>query len=420
MSAMTHAFAVAWKEIQLILRDRGGLAILFVLPVMLSAFLSSMNMLADQEDAEEAIQIEIILVNLDRGIFGEQLEGAITQINQLAVESMTNASEAEERVARGEVVAAVVIPSDFSEKIDAYIPNTVDVIVDPAEPQGSSIVAGIMNQAVGEVTIWGEVQFGVHSILDESGVLAQASPPEQQAIAAQTLGAIMTRLGEMRRNPAIAVVSKSLEGETAEGWLESFFAYIFPGFTVMFVFFIVGAIAESLLREREVGTMRRLLAAPILPRAVIGGKILAYMLLACAQVVVIFAVGTMLVNMPLGESPLGLVVVTLSVAFVATAMGTTVASLARSAKQADSIGRVLGFVLAGIGGAIPLALTPTSRVEGFMGTLAKLTPHGHAVEAYYSLMAEDASVMEVLPEVGVLLAMGLVFFSYAVWRFKFE
>jgi ABC-2 type transport system permease protein len=419
MNVINNALAVAWKEIQLILRDRGSLAILFLLPVMLSAFLSNMNMLANQEEAEEAIQIEILLVNLDTGEFGDQLEGAIIQIDQLAVESLASSSVAEERVAKGEAVAAVVIPSDFSEKVDGYIPNIVEVIVDPAQPQGASIIAGIMNQVVGEITIWGEVQYGVNTLLGESE-LAGASIPEQQAVAAQTLGAIMTRLSEMRRNPAIEVVSESLGGVMAEGWLESFFGYIFPAFTVMFIFFIAGAIAESLLREREVGTMRRLLAAPIPPRAIIGGKMLAYMLVACAQVVVIFAVGALLVNMPLGDSPLGLVVLTLAVAFTATAMGTAISALARSASQADNLGRVLGFVLAGIGGALPIVSTPMTRSEGVLGTLSQFTPHGHAVEGYYRLLTENAGLVDVLPEVGILLGIGMVLFLFAVWRFKFN
>jgi ABC-2 type transport system permease protein len=420
MSALAHALAIAWKEIQIVVRDRGSLAILFLLPVMLSAFLSNMNIMANQEEAEEAIQIEILLVNQDTGVFGEQLEGAILQIPQLAVEFLASATEAEDRVSKGEAVAAVVIPPEFSRKVDGYIPTAIEIIIDPAQPEGASIVTGIMNQAVGEVTIWGEIQYGVRTIVDESGQLARASTPEQEAVAAQTLGAIMTRLGEMRRNPAIAVVSESLEGVEDKGWLESFFAYVFPGFTVMFIFFIVGIVGESLLHEREVGTMRRLLAAPIPPRSVIGGKILAYMLVACAQVVVMFAVGAVLVNMPLGESPLGLVVVSLSVAFVATAMGAALAALVRSAKQADNLGPVLGIVLAGIGGALPLSVAPVSRTEGAMAVLAKFTPHGHAVEAYYSLMADNASLADVLPEVGILLGMGAVFFAFAVWRFRFN
>jgi hypothetical protein len=35
-------------------------------------------------------------------------------------------------------------------------------------------------------------------------------------------------------------------------------------------------------------------------------------------------------------------------------------------------------------------------------------------------MAENGTLIDILPQVGVLLAMGVVFFGIAVWRFRFE
>jgi ABC-2 type transport system permease protein len=97
-----------------------------------------------------------------------------------------------------------------------------------------------------------------------------------------------------------------------------------------------------------------------------------------------------------------------------------VAALSGTAQQADNIGTVLGFVLGGIGGCIAMSATPLTRADGFMGVLSNLTPHGHALEGYYRLMAENATFVQILPEIGILLAMGVVFFLVARWRFRFE
>jgi ABC-2 type transport system permease protein len=115
-----------------------------------------------------------------------------------------------------------------------------------------------------------------------------------------------------------------------------------------------------------------------------------------------------------------LIVMTLAVAFNATAFGLLIASLAKSAKQADSIGTVLGFILGSLGGAIAFSPTPFYRSGGVIGTLASLTPQNHGVEGFYRLMAENASFVQVLPQVGILLGMGIFFFAIALWRFKFE
>jgi len=72
-----------------------------------------------------------------------------------------------------------------------------------------------------------------------------------------------------------------------------------------------------------------------------------------------------------------------------------------------------------LGGCIAISPTPLTRTQGFMSVIARLTPHGHAVDAYYSLMAEKAGLIDVLPQLAVLLVMGAAFFLIAVWRFRF-
>ena len=420
MNAISHILSVAWKEIQLIAKDRGSLAVLFLLPLLFGSLYGSINLQMAGNGNDPTILLNICLVNEDAGIFGEEVAKALGGIDELEIETFDTVAEAEQRVAEGEAAAAIVIPADFTQQINAYTPTSIEVIVDPAQPESASIVTGIMNQVVAEVTIWGEVQYGIRTILDESGVLAEASAEVRRAVEAQNLGVIMTRLNEMRRNPAIVVTSEDLEGAQIEGGITLFFALMFPGFTVMFAFFTVGMSGASLLNEREAGTLRRLLAAPIPRGAIIAGKMLAYMMLVCLQVVVLFGVANVFFDMPLGKSPVALVLLTLVLALVATAMGMLVAALSKTAKQADNTGMVLGFVLAGIGGCIAMSPTPISRTEGFMSVLSKLTPHAHALEGYYSLMAENATCAQVLPEIGILLAMGVVFFLIATYRFKFE
>jgi len=190
--------------------------------------------------------------------------------------------------------------------------------------------------------------------------------------------------------------------------------------TVMFIFFIVAMSGGTLLAEREGGTLRRLLTAPLPRGTILAGKMLAYMLLACMQVVVMFAVASLVFGTPLGRSPGGLIILALVVAFTASAMGMLLAALAKTAKQAGSIGVILAFVLAGVGGALAISPTPFYRSGGFIGIISSLTPQNHAVEGFYRLMAENASLVQVLPQIGILLGMGILFFAVALWRFRFD
>jgi ABC-2 type transport system permease protein len=419
MKSIYYTISVAGKEIRLIVADRGLLAVLLLLPILLGSLFAGLNLMVANEEGDPNILLEVILVNEDPGIFGGEVAKSIKSIEQLNVDQTGTVSAAEQSVAEGDVAAAIIIPADFSEKIDSYTPTNIEVIIDPAQAETASIVTGIMNQVVAEVTIWGEIQYGIRNIMSASDLLAEASPEELRGIEAQNLGVIMTQLNELRRNPAIAVISENLEGIAVESGIGLFITFLFPAFTVMFIFFIVGSESASLLQEREAGTLRRLLAAPLPRWTVIAGKMLAYGLLVCTQVVLLFTLGHLAFDISLGRDPFALVAITLAVAFVAVSMGMVVAAFARTAKQADNVGMILAFVFAGIGGAFP-TWPPMFRSEGFIGVLSKFTPHAHALEGYYSVMAENAGFTQILPQLGFLLLMGLVFFLVAVWRFRFE
>jgi ABC-2 type transport system permease protein len=101
-------------------------------------------------------------------------------------------------------------------------------------------------------------------------------------------------------------------------------------------------------------------------------------------------------------------------------LGVMVAALSKSERQADAIGMVLGFLLAGIGGCIQIGVLPTYRMEGFLGTLSKFVPHSYALDAYRVLMIEGGTTADVLPQIAILLGFALVFFTIGVWRFKYE
>lgn len=419
MNSIYYTLSVTWKEIQVIAKERAWLVILFLLPLMIGSFMGGANLVMSRTEGD-VLLLEVGLVNQDKDTFGIEMTKVIHSIEQLQVTDYNDAAEAEQQVAKGKAAAAIIIPADFSQQINNYTPTSVEVIVDPAEPESANIVTGIVKQVVSEFSIWGEVQYGVRSILEEAGILTIAGPQEARAIEAQNLGVIMTRINEMRTNPVIDLSIEAQAGADTPASMGSFFAYLFPGLTVMFIYFIVAMAGSGLLTERETGTLRRLMTAPIPRGAILVGKMLAYMLLACMQVVVVFTVAGVGFGTPLGSSPLGLVVLTLVVAFNAAALGMLVAAISKTSKQADSIGVIMAFVLAGLGGALAMSPVPTYRSGGFMGFIASLTPQNHAVEGFYRLMAENASFIQVLPQIGISLGMGIVFYLIALWRFKFD
>jgi ABC-2 type transport system permease protein len=287
------------------------------------------------------------------------------------------------------------------------------VILDPVQQNYGGLVTGLLKYVVSPVLLQGEIRYGIRSVINESGAFKDAPADILQAIEAQSFGVIMTQLMELNASPLIEVISEDVTGvEVTPEWNP--FTYTTPAFTVMFAFFLTSMAASSLLREKEEGSMRRLLASPIQRGAILAGKMLAYAIVVCMQVIVLFSVAHFVFDMPLGN-PLALFVITAPLALTATGLGMLLAALVKSAKQADSIGNILAFVLAALGGC----LSPFFLQGGMMGMLSRLTPHAHAMIAYMDIMNEGATWLNVLPQAGILLGFALVFYLIASWRFKF-
>ncbi len=401
------ALAVGWKELQVLSKDRGQLAVLFLMPVMFASVIGSAF-------GGGAPEIEVYVVNQDTGPYGASMVEALQGIEALRVTELESVEQADRQVADGEALAAVVIPADLSRKIDAHEGTGVRVIVDPTQQRYGSIVTGIMNDVVTPAIYQGEIQYGIRAVMDDSEAFDQTDPQTRGMIEAVSLGVVMTQLQEALENPQIGVEATDLAGVETES-LSSAYSYTTPSYAVMFAFFIVGTIAASIMSEKEEGTFRRLLASPLRRGSLIAGKMLAYMVVVSLQVMVVFGVGSSLFGVPLGRSPLGLLLLTTVLALAATSLGMLVAALARTRSQAEGVSMVLGIVLGAVGGAA-VPIPP----KGFLHLLSQFTPHAHAIEGYVQLTAFGAGVVEVLPQVGLLAAVGAGFFLIAIWRFRFE
>lgn len=417
---ISEILAVAWKDIQLLFKDKGALAVLFLMPLILAPIMAAptLTMREMQEttpEGEPAFSVGAFLVNQDSGVYGEQIATALDDLPMLDLTTLVSVQEADEGVAAGDQPVAIVLPADFSQKIMANEPSTVLLIADPTQTHLANLVTGIINQAVAEVGILAELQYGIRAVLAQSGVLEEADPALREAAEAQVLGVIWTQAQEMRQNPLITVRNENLAGdESGDDWDP--FAFFVPGSAVMFAFFIVPFVGAALLQEKERGSFRRLLASPIRHSSIIGGTMLSYSIIVFLQVILLFTLGIAAFNMPLGNSPVALVIATLFTALAATSLGLLVGAVAKTSKQAETIGIILGFALMALGGCI----MPLYNAEGFIGILSNLTPHAHALQAYRGIVVDNATLVQVVPHLGILAVFAAVFFALAVWRFKFE
>lgn len=431
MNVLLNSLRMARKDLKILFKDRGQLVVLFLLP-LLFALMLGLPYAAERDPltttGESKLSISAYVVNEDIGPYGAQLEEALLNIQPLRILRSRSVDQADEKVAAGEAPAAIIIPTDFSARIDANLPTRIQLIKDPTHQAEAQAVAGILNEVLSEFSVRAEIEYGIRAVFAKTGALQDADPEMVRAAHAQTMGVVWTAVQEIRQNPTITVKREDLAGEqrilTVSGIA---FSITIPMFATMFAFFLVGFMAESILKEKEAGSFRRLLAAPIHRSTVIAGKTLAFVGVVFLQMLVLFGIGRTFFDMPLGDSPLGLLALTLALALAATGLGMLVGSLARTSKQAGNIGMLLGFVLYFASGFFAFTINISGgtadvsyQPEGFRFYISQLSPHAHAIEGYIELMLHGAGLLEILPNILALFGFAVVFFLIAMWRFKYD
>ena len=415
-----HAiFSVAWKDLQILLKDRGFLVVVIFLPSVFSVLFGSINQKA-MNDERSSITLPVALVNQDQGPYGEQIDKILNGIESFDIQTPETTQAAEQLVRDSKVMAAILIPASLTDNVNNYKPSTIVVMIDPTQESYARLIPGIMKDVISPIALMGELSYGIRTILADLPAYQQADENTRRGFEAQELAANMAAVQKMQAEPWISVEAKTSQGKDLIILPNNMFAMVVPSFTVMFAFFIIGALAADLLQERQVGTLRRLIAAPMPRWTIITGKMLAYLGIVVGQVTLIFGAANLLFDMPLGKSILGLLVLTVAMGLAATGLGMMIAAISKTDRQADTGGTLLGFVLAGLGGSISFSAVPLYQSGGIMEVISKFTPHAHALNGFNMLLVGGKGLVDILPEAGILLGFALVFMLIASWRFRFE
>jgi len=432
-----QVFALTVKDLKILFRDRGGMITLFAMPIMFILVMSVALQNAFQTGSRDR-PVELLVVNQDRGAtyidggqarLAEEALQALAQVEGLRLVSEVNGTpltreKAEALVADGEYLMALAFPPDFSARAVAAVgdpdapPPTVTAVVDPAA--GTQLVAPVeaaVRAVLNRTVAYAQAPYRIRQALVEA---TTELPPEQAPLVAgvgQALSARLIQTYDLGQIGGQAEVR--LEKEVPAAFhiekLPNAVEQNVPGYTVFGVFFIVSVLAGSILNEKEVGTFRRLMVAPLPRAALLLGKLLPYYLVNLIQVALMFAIGRLAFGMNLGRDPLALVILTLATGAAATGLGLLVAALGRTRQQIGGISTLLVLVLAAVGGA----LVPVFVMPDLMQLLARVSPHYWALRGYQDVIVRGLGTQAVLPEAGVLLGFAAAFYGAAVARFRF-
>jgi ABC-2 type transport system permease protein len=182
---------------------------------------------------------------------------------------------------------------------------------------------------------------------------------------------------------------------------------------LLFLFLTALTGSAALIETRRLGVSRRMLATPTRPATIIAGEAAGRLAVAIMQGILIMVGSALVFGVNWGD-PVGAALLMTSFALLASGAGLLMGATARTPQQSLAFGLLLSLGLAALGGTMmPLDLFPST-----MRTVAHLTPHAWAVDGFTDLVRHGAGVVDIVPQLGVLLAAAAVLMALASWRLR--
>src|SRR5690625_1958769 len=149
---------------------------------------------------------------------------------------------------------------------------------------------------------------------------------------------------------------------------------IVPGYTVMFVFFILISMVSSFLKDRELGMVARLASTPLTVQNYLLGKWIPYMTIVWIQIVILLTFGKIVYNIPL-EQLLLIFMLSVILAFTSTGIGLLIALMVQTENMSIALTQIIALGGAFLGGLwVPLEMMP-SFLQGIAKTLPQYWGH---------------------------------------------
>jgi len=393
---MFKIFSSIRKEFLLLVSDKVGLALMFVMPLLLVFIITII-----QDSAYKIVnenEIPMLVVNHDQGNGGEKLVNLLTSSRLFKIDTLNNLPESalkKELLARGKMIALFIPPNftsglesntgqishmmmaDMGLETDSASNRTEKLPVlsfyhDPVLQENySASVLGVVDSYLGtiEKTMMIERIYADMDIASKSVKLSEKMASNRVKI-----------------NQIVATNSDSVAVPNST-------QHNVPAWTIFAMFFMVVSLGSNIVKERVNGSFLRLKTMPTSFMLVMLSKMAVYVVVAILQVTLTFSVGVWILpkiglpelTMPTNFPAFAVVVLISSMAAVSYAL--LIGSWAKTQEQANGFGAISIIIFGAVGGI----LVPSFVMPEYMQSASKFSPLHWCLEGFYILFLKGGS-----------------------------
>ena len=414
---MLRLWASLYKNLLLLTRDRAGLLVLFLMPsvLVLVVTLVQNNVL----EATGGSGLKVLLADEDRGAIGEAIRErlAATETFQLidsrAGQPLT-IEQARHEVATGKVPFGILLPQGSSANLGSA---SKELAANALGGETTTTPESVQLEFVYDPTIQQLFRVAVTNAVQLA--LFDLETRQKSRDLAGRLNAVMMLRGGMF-SPGSGINQKALQEAIGTPLLPLTSGAAFagevpampnavqqnvPAWSLFGMFFIVVPLSGIIIRERQDGTLLRLLTQPGTYGGLLFGKVLAFSMVCMVQFTLMLLVGVTLLPW-LGTPSLEVAdklgpayVLALCAAFAACGYGLLLGTLSRTYEQGSMFGSVSVVIAAALGGI----MVPIFAMPRFMQTLSHISPLNWGLNGFYALFVRGGSWAEAAPWMLALL-----------------
>ncbi len=371
MSLLRPMGVIAAKDVAQRLRDRSVYIMGVIGPLVLVLILSATIGAADDVSA-----FEFAVADGDGGEVAAAFEAVLADLEIEGIVELTIAPDRaalDHLVDDGDVAAGFFLPPGFSEAAVAGGPAELTIVGDPGSPIAVDVAEAIADASAEELDY---IAAATAAVLEVEGGTGDSQ-----------------RVAELAAAAVAAEAPIAVEAVEAEGRGRDMASYYSVSLSVLFLFFTVQFGVLSMMEEREVGTLSRIMVSPIRPVAVVLGKMASAFVIGSTTMVVLVVSTTLIIGAEWGD-PIAVAVLIVAGVTVAIALSILVAATARTSEQAGAYATIAAMVLGLLGGVF----FPISDAPGLLEAASYASPHRWLLDGF-----RDVSYGAGLGSLGVTL-----------------
>lgn len=383
---LKDSFHVMTKDMMELQRNRMSLAALFIMPLL---FLVMFGFIFPTGNTQQHMPMG--LVNLDQGQgsneFISQLESMNKNTSYMDFKNYQSVDEAKTAINQGKIYGVFIIPPGFSDNLTNGKSADFTLYVDNSNPQSAMQIQQVLSSTVSSMN---NIK-AVANVVKLSNATNQPVNPQAMIF------------------PYIPNVQTTIPGQT------NYFNFLAPGLMIMIVMMsVMTGIPEAISKEKEMGTFDGMLSAPINQISVIIGKTAALCARGFIQCIIILAIAILLFGVTIQGSILLAFFMLLLGIFSFIGIGIMAISMSGDQASSTMIMNLLMFPMMFLGGIF----YPIQQMPWFMQAISKIIPLTYAADAMRKIMLLNAGIGDVMTQMLILVAFGVVTMAIAVPLFR--